>query len=299
MTSLHRHGRQGLFGRHPPAILLLALAVWACWPGPQSEAQGTSPREATELEVQSKFSRIVIRKRGTVRSLFFVHDDGVEALESTLDLARPQDLILPYTRCMFASYLIRPQQKQVLIVGLGGGSMVQFLKHHDRDLRVDVVEIDPVVVNIADKHFGTRSGGKVRIVLKDAHEYLDTTPQRYSVIYMDAFLKPSAATDDTGVPLRLKTVRFFKDIQKKLEPDGLMVFNLHFHTGTKDTLAAIRSAFPQVYVFRVSHRRSLAVIGSLAEEREKPADLRLRARQLDRRFRANFSFQKVLKDLAR
>jgi hypothetical protein len=39
-------------------------------------------------------------------------------------------------------------------------------------------------------------------------------------------------------------------------------------------------------------------VGSIAEEREKLADLRLRASQLDRRFKADFSFQRLAKDLA-
>ncbi|MHC4178243.1 MAG: spermidine synthase [Planctomycetota bacterium] len=300
MARLQTSGNRIPSRRHLLVTLLLGLGVWVCWPSLRTEAQGNFGYAApgvTELEVKSEFSHIIVRRQRNHRSLIFVHDDGMEVLESKLDLDRPHRLLLPYTRYMFASYLLRPKQEHVLIVGLGGGSMVHFLKRNDPELRVDVVEIDPMVVKIADKYFGTRSGGKVRILLDDASKYLTTTPQRYGVIYMDAFLKPSQETDISGVPLRLKTVQFLKRVQKKLKPGGLMVFNVHLYDDTKETLAAIRSAFPQVYVFQVSHRRSLVVVGSLAEEREKPADLRLRARQLDRRFRASFSFQRLAKDL--
>jgi len=43
---------------------------------------------------------------------------------------------------MFSSYLFLPRPEHVLIVGLGGGSMVRFLEHHEPDLKIDVVEID-------------------------------------------------------------------------------------------------------------------------------------------------------------
>ena len=55
-----------------------------------------------------------------------------------------------------------------------------------------------------------------------------------------------------------------KDVQKRLKPDGLVVFNVHVYDDTKETLATIREAFPQVYVFQVSQSESLVVVGSLA-----------------------------------
>lgn len=303
MTRLPESGRQRPAQRRAPVLLALVLAGGVCWSGVNLDAQtqgtfGPSTLEEKELEVKSEFSRIVIRRRGNLRSLFFVREGGMEALESKLDLGRPHRLLLPYTQYMFASYLVRPQPERVLIVGLGGGAMVHFLKHHDPDLGIDVVEIDPVVVKIAAKYFAVTSEGKVKIILQDAARYLTTTQERYDVIYMDAFLKPSAETDDTGVPLRLTTIEFFKSMQKRLKPGGAVVFNLHLHGGTEDSLADVRSAFPQVYVFEVSHRLSLAVVGSLAKEREELSALRLRAKQLDGRFRTNFSFEKLVKDLS-
>jgi len=300
MARLRTSGGQGPSKRQLPAILLLGLVVPACWPSWRAEAQTAADSPAalvTELEVKSDFSRIVVRKQGNVRSLIFVHDDGTEALESEQDLSQPHRLLLHYSHYMFTSYLFRPKPQQVLLVGLGGGSMVHFLKHHQPELRVDVVEIDPAIIKIADVYFGVRSGGKVKILLQDAFKYLTTSKESYDVIYMDAFLKPSGETDTSGVPLRLKTVRFLKDVQKRLKPDGLVVFNVHVYDDTKETLATIREAFPRVYVFQVSQRLSLVVVGSLAKERAKLSDLRQRAKELDRRFQTNFSFEELLNDL--
>ena len=120
----------------------------------------------------------------------------------------------------------------MLIVGLGGGAMVHFLEHYDKDVRVDALEIDPVVAQAADRFFNVRSRGNVRVLVSDGFRYLQETDQAYDVIYMDAFLKPSEQTDSTGTPLSLKTERFYKDVQRHLRRPGVVVFNVNPHPRT-------------------------------------------------------------------
>jgi len=287
--------------RRPAVAVALVLGISLCWRYSTAEAgygRGAARRGLLEAEVRSDFSLIRIRRTGDVRSLVFVRDSGEEVAETRLDLKTPHRLIVPYTQFMFASYLVNPKQQRVLMVGLGGGAMVHFLRHHDPKVRIDAVEIDPAVVKIAAEYFGTRSQGKVKITTGDAFGYLKDTPGRYDAIYMDAFLKPSADTDDTGVPLRMKTVRFYEGIQKKLKPEGVVVFNLNRHKGTGEDIQTIRIAFRQVYVFRVS-RLCVVVVGSVAETREKASVLSTRAKDLDGRFKANFSFEKMVRNLVR
>jgi spermidine synthase len=250
-----------------------------------------------ERSVKSEYSTILIRKLGNTRTLSFVRDSGEEVVESMVDLQRPYDLLVPYTRCMFLSYLFLQKQERVLIVGLGGGSMIHFLKHYDPSVKVDVVEIDPAIVEIADKYFRVRSGGNVNIITKDAFEYLRTTDSQYDVVYMDAFLKPAADTDPTGVPLRLKTIEFYKGIQKKLKPDGLVVFNINPHPMIRDDVSTVRDAFPQSYAFDIANSEGLVVVGSLAPARVEGSTLATRAKDADRRFRTSFSFRDMARRL--
>ena len=131
-----------------------------------------------ELDVQSDYSHIRVRRMNNVRTMVFVRDTGEEALETQVDFARPHELCFDYLRYMFLSYVFRPQQEKVLIIGLGGGSMIHFLNRYDPKVNVDAVEIDPVVVKIADQYFGVRSGGNVNIVTADGLQYLAKTPSR-------------------------------------------------------------------------------------------------------------------------
>lgn len=252
-----------------------------------------------ELDVQSNYSRIRLRRIGTVRTMAFVRDTGEEALETQVDLNRPHELHFDYLKYMFLSYAFRPQQERVLIVGLGGGSMVHFLKHYDPDLKVDAVEIDPTVVAIADRYFGVRSGGNVNVITADAFQFLADTENTYDVIYMDAFLKPSRGTDSTGAPLHLRTLRFYQDVQKKVKPGGMVVFNLNPHRGVRNDLDTIRDAFPQSYQFSLPSSRGLVVVASTSADREAPADLSQRAREVDQQFRASFVLENMLRRLVK
>lgn len=262
-----------------------------------SERADEEPLDGTDSEYgklearkKSKFSTIHIRKLKSTRTLLFVRDNGEEVVESMVDLDEPKHLLIDYTRYMFTSYFFRPRQARVLIVGLGGGSMVHFLKHHDPKLKVDVVEIDPVIVELADKYFKVKTGGAVKIHTKDAFDYLKNTKEKYDVIYMDAFLKPSDATDTTGVPLRLKTINFYKDIQKKLTADGLVVFNINPHAKDDDDLKNIKDAFPQSYVFALPDNGGYVAVGSMTKKRMGAKALRAAAEALNKQHKTRYSY---------
>jgi spermidine synthase len=252
-----------------------------------------------ELDVKSDYSHIRVRRTNNIRTMLFVRDNREEVVESVLDLSQPSHLMVPYTRFMFLSYVFQPRQEKVLIVGLGGGSMLRFLKHYDPDVHVDAVEIDPAVVQIAKTHFGLEESEKARIIVADGFEYLEKTPERYDVIYMDAFLKPMETTDSTGVPLRLKTAEFYKQIQTKLTPNGVVVFNINPHPEMREDVKMIESSFPQAYTFRVSSASDMVVVATMSAEREPYASIISKANELDRRFNATFSFRSLAGKLVR
>jgi spermidine synthase len=252
-----------------------------------------------DVEVKSEFSRIRVRRSGTVRTMVFVRDSGDEALESQVDLAEPHELRFPYLRYMFLSYVFRPEHDKVLIVGLGGGAMIHFIKQYDPDCQVDVVEIDPAVVRIAEEYFMIRSDSRTNIIAQDAVKYLSETDSQYDVIYMDAFLKPSEATDSTGVPLTLRTRSFYDDLRKRLKPDGLVVFNVHYHRGVRDDIKVIHDAFPHAYLFSIPQRSSFVVVASLSRHPASKRDLLRRAKLVDDEFKASFSFQEMIQTMER
>ena len=280
--------------------VILALAVGGIWfmlDSSRREVQGGGAAiqggDRLEFDKKSKYSHIKVTKNGNTRTLWFVRDNGDEVVETMVNLDRPQDLVIEYTQFMFTSYAFRPKQERVLIVGLGGGSMVHFLKHHDPSLKVDVVDIDPMIVEVADQFFQVKSDGNVKIYAEDGEKFLKNTKELYDVIYMDAFLKPAPDTSIEGIPAHLQTIAFYKETQKKLKPGGLVVFNLNGNPKLDKEMKDIRDAFPQAYEFKLSHESGYVVVGSTTDKRISDADVQKETVGLDQRFRTNFSFRDI------
>jgi len=289
-------------GRHGTAATFIAILAALLFLWQPSSFAGDAPVEqwagVLEHEAKSAFSHIRIRKLGQLRSIMFVRDNGQEVFQSRIDLAQPHALQLEYSRFLAANFLLRPQPKTVLIVGLGGGAMIHFLRHIDPGLRIDVVEIDPVVVRLAEQYFNVRPGTGLTIITADGLKFLAETPNKYDVIYLDAFLQPSADTDATGAPLNLRAWKFYKAMQTKLNPGGLVAINVNRHAGDMQDLRNISAAFAQTYVFPLQHE--YVVLGSIDATRVDFAEMEKRGRELDRRFNApGISFHAVSQFLQR
>jgi len=269
-------------------VLLAAAGAFMVWSMSPARTIGR-----LEHEEVSDFSRIRIRRDGDIRALTFVRDNGQEAVQSRVDLTAPHTLLSPYARGMFASYLYQPQPRRVLIVGLGGGAMVRFMTHHEPQVQIDAVEIDPAVVRLAGEYFGVRSGGNVRVHTADAVAFVENTAERYDVIMMDAFLRPSGDTDATGVPAGLKTVAFLSRLKRALTPGGVVAFNINEHDGMGNDIAAVVAAFGHAVVYRCPPSNNKVVI---ATESGVAADNELRARisGLDARFGGALSFTEII-----
>ena len=288
-TRPRARARRALAPALAAVALFAAAAALVVWSRSARQTLGVLEHEET-----SAYSTIRVRRDGDVRLLTFVRDDGRELVQSRVDLTAPQSLASPYARSMFASYLYQPEPRRVLVVGLGGGAMVRFLAHHAPDVHVDAVEIDPVVVRLADQYFSVRSGGNVRIVTADAVAFIAATEERYDLIFMDAFLRPSGDTDGTGVPTRLKTVAFLGRVKQALAPGGAVAFNINQHAGVAEDIAAVSEVFGTVAIYGAPPADNDVVI---ATEGAMPGDADLMARigGLDQRFRGALPFADILR----
>jgi spermidine synthase len=245
-------------------------------------------------EARSPFSHIQIRDWGDQRAMFFIGEGGAATLETLIDLRQPHRLQHRYSHTMMAGLLYGPDPRAVLLVGLGGGAIVRFLNHEFPRTRLDVVEIDPVVVTLAREYFGTVLGERTRIFTEDAVEYVRRTGERYDLILMDAHLMPGAQTNATGLPLRLAAQAFLVNLRERLTPGGLAVFNLIEGPDTRASIGHIRDTFPTVDVYRSSAAGNVIVVALAGGGRPPGNALRERAQALDRSADRGFSFERVL-----
>jgi spermidine synthase len=248
-------------------------------------------------EAESDFSRIRVRQHGHVRTLAFVGAHDREAIQSGIDVREPDRLYYGYSEAMFVTHAVVPKVERVLIVGLGGGSMVRFLRRHFPEGEVDAVEIDPEVIRMAEKWFGVRPGARTRIIEADGIEFMARSQERWDVIYMDVFWAADAKrTDASGIPTRFKTLGFLRSLIPRLRPGGVVALNLHHKSSFPKHMALLREVFTSVATFKVPRDTNRVVLTSPEANAFDAADSMLSAaKDLDQRKDFGFSLAKIVK----
>jgi spermidine synthase len=118
---------------------------------------------------------------------------------------------------------------EVLIVGLGGGTLSRHLDARHPELQVTAVEIDPVVVRFGGRYFGLPSD--LPIVVADGRAFLQASDTQWDLIVLDA------ASEDY-IPPALMTRDFYGLVNARLSDSGLVVANAWASSPTADDEAA-------------------------------------------------------------
>lgn len=166
---------------------------------------------------------------------------GSSAKQSEMDMSQPEKLLLAYTQAMMAGLLFCPKPESVLLIGLGGGSLVRFLLHHFPDCQIYVVEFRADVVTLAYDYFSLPRESRLHITIGDGFEFLDTQSKaggQYDLILVDAF-------DHNGTSDSIKSIAFFRACHESLRPKGVMAINLWNSPQDQygETVGNIESAF--------------------------------------------------------
>lgn len=133
----------------------------------------------------------------------------------------PDELVFDYARLSFVGLLPHPKPERVLIVGLGGGSLPRTFHKLFPDSKIDVVEIDPAVVDVAKRFFDFKEGDNMNVIVKDARVFVKQAGimgREYDYIVLDAF-------NGDYIPEHLMTKEWLEENRKILADDGVLVAN--------------------------------------------------------------------------
>lgn len=180
---------------------------------------------------------IDIREKNGLRTLHF----ETESIQGAMRIARPWDLELEYTRVMMASLLMRDADnfpRNILLIGLGAGSLTKFLYRNCPWARITVVEIEPRVVAAAKQYFALPDDpARLNIVVGDGVEFVTSAQQAYDLILVDGF-------NEHGHPGELNSLPFYQACRDTLVQQGILVVNLiGLCRGAKGGFAHIEAAF--------------------------------------------------------
>lgn len=220
-----------------------------------------------------------------IRRLFL---DSVE--HSAIDLDRPGRPVWVYTDFIHLAWVFKRDPKRILVAGLGGGVMPTCLRRSAPRATLDVVEIDPAVVAVAERYFGVKQDGRMRIHVADARRHLRKTEEVFDLVVLDVF---NTRDHDLHTPPPLLSEGFFKSVRSRMSPDGTLVFNLVGRlqgkaAATLSVIARLERVFPHVYLFPIflkkapdlSEERNIMVVCTMGGSALGPRALMRRAKRL-------------------
>jgi spermidine synthase len=161
-------------------------------------------------------ARVYVSERNGVRSLHL----GNNFVQSAMRLAFPNHLELAYTRCMMGFLLFHPHPENIIMVGLGGGSLAKFVHHRLTPAKTTVVEINEEVISAARNYFCfPQDDERLQTVIGDGADYIASHPGKADVLMVDGFdggcQVPSLCTQD-----------FYNNARGALRKNGILVVNL-------------------------------------------------------------------------
>jgi len=225
-----------------------------------------------------------------VRSLYL----GSETVQSAMRVKSPYALELAYSRGMMMFLLFMKHPKNVLIVGLGGGSIPKYIHHFLPEMQTRVVEINPRIIQVARSHFYLpEDDERLEVVEGDGVAYLQDNSSAADVLLLDIF-------DSQGVPPEIYNQAFFDTCEASLRLDGMMAVNLWGSDKNFDIyLQRIEQSFhDRVLVLRTGRPGNIVVFGFKRPPRDlRWSTLRVRAKALQEHHNIEFlEFVEKLKD---
>jgi spermidine synthase len=167
----------------------------------------------------------------------FVIDDGksrflyfnVRLMQSEMSLKAPNDLAIRYTQKMMAFLLFQPRPKRIVLIGLGGGSLIKFCYQRMPGTHLTAVELDPNVIAFRGTFLMPPDDSRLQVLQADGADFLQTAEKGIDALLVDAF-------DKTGFAPSLANREFFENAFAKLSGNGVLVINL---AGEKETYAGL------------------------------------------------------------
>ena len=175
----------------------------------------------TVHQERSLYRNILVEDNYDLRCLRF-NVKTSKTNQSCMYKSDPQKLVFNYTKLLFSSLLaLKDEPKNVLIIGLGGGTMSNAIHQLYPTAKIENIDIDPAVLKVARKYFGFLENEHVTASAQDGRIFIKRAALKkktYDWIILDAY-------NGDYIPEHLMTKEFLEETKKLLTPNGVLSAN--------------------------------------------------------------------------
>lgn len=254
---------------HPASTPLLVAALLITVFVVHSSGTRPSIGDDVVYDTQTPYQEMTITDSDGVRTMYL--NDHPQSAMYLNDSNQVDDHVFSYTRYFHLPFLMWDDPDEIdRVLFIGGGGFTgpkDFVETHD--VEVDVVEIDPEVVDAAETYFDVEESEQMNIHVMDGREYLQQTDTTYDMIVLDAYKKDS-------VPFHLTTEEFMELARDRLDEDGILFANIiSARTGSssqfyRSTYRTMQQVFPAVHSFPTSRVPVTQNIQLIAVNEDEP-----------------------------
>ncbi|XP_077188691.1 eEF1A lysine and N-terminal methyltransferase [Paroedura picta] len=180
---------------------------------------------------------------------------------------------------------------RVLVIGLGGGSLPLFIHDYFSQCTVEVVEIDPAILEVATHWFSFLADDRLKVYIADGLVHVSNlvaeAPSSYDAIMVDVDSKDAAVGMSCPPPAFVEKP-FLQEVRALLKMEGVFILNLVCRdTQLRDTvLATLKEAFPLLYARRIEGEvNEILFCQQQSQQKLPPAELQSSARVLEKALR--------------
>ena len=200
------------------------------------------------VDIDTEYSRVFIEDNSyKERDSRFMSISGY--VNSGMYLDNPNELIFEYTEYYDLVEVYVPNWEHAVMFGGAGYSYPKHYQEAYPNKKLDVVEIDPTLTEIAKKYFEFTPSSTTRIFHQDARNFLSKSTQKYDAVFYDVL------TSNLTVPFHLTTRETFEKVSQILNEEGVLIINVIGNLSGKggkfiqSEIKTVKDVFPQVFVF--------------------------------------------------
>lgn len=166
--------------------------------------------------------------------------DGITQLFEKTEFQYHEALVHP-------ALCAHPDPRSVLIIGGGDGGVLREVCRHRCVERIDMVELDAGVIELARARLSSVHGGafddpRLRLQIGDGRAFVESKRRAYDAILMDM-------TDPSGPSCRLYTVEFYAAVRRALR-NASAIFSMHAESAEDRPVACTAIVSTNRRVFR-------------------------------------------------
>ncbi len=181
------------------------------------------------MSKKSIYGKVIHRCRGGFGEITIAEADGIRSLslgdteQSRIRLNQPDALLEEYGRAMMSALVFVSDPQSALMIGLGGGALVNFLLQSCPVTSIDVVEINEQIISLAHDYFDIpKQNQNLTIINAAGQDFIKTQEgcgRLYDLILVDAF------NEDGPAPIMIDG-EFLNACRERLNDKGVFVANL-------------------------------------------------------------------------